>query len=107
MLKRGMPPVHPGEILKDMYLDPLDITVTGLASSINVARRTVSLIINGHSGISAEMALRLATAFNTTAEFWLNLQRSYDLWNASQKINLSSIKHLVAAKKATNISKRA
>ncbi|HEY1010068.1 MAG TPA: HigA family addiction module antitoxin [Daejeonella sp.] len=107
MLKKGMPPVHPGEILKEMYLDPMGITVTEFAQGLKVARRTVSLIINGHSGISAEMALRLSKAFDTTAEFWLNLQRNHDLWQASQKISLSGIRHWVAAKRTTGIGKRA
>lgn len=107
MLKKGMPPVHPGEILKEMYLDPMGITITEFAQGLKVARRTVSLIINGHSGISAEMALRLSKAFDTTAEFWLNLQRNHDLWYASQKLSLTGIKHWAAAKRSGDISKRA
>lgn len=94
-----MPPRHPGEILKEMYLEPMNITITQVAESLNVARRTVSLIINGHSGISAEMALRLAKAFDTTPELWLNTQRSYDLWNAGNKIKLTNVKHLVSVKR--------
>ncbi len=88
-----MPPTHPGEVLKEIYLEPLGISVTELAGNIGVARRTVSLIIKGHSGISAEMALRLSKAFNTTPELWLNLQRSHDLWYASQKVSLEAIRH--------------
>jgi plasmid maintenance system antidote protein VapI len=53
------------------------------------------------------MALRLSKAFDTTAEFWLNLQRNHDLWQASQKISLSGIRHWVAAKRTTGIGKRA
>ncbi|RXK83298.1 HigA family addiction module antitoxin [Filimonas effusa] len=94
MLKRGLPPVHPGEILKEMYLDPLEISVTELADNIGVARRTVSLLINQHSGVSAEMALRLAKAFGTTPQFWLNMQQSHDLWNAEKRVILKSIKQL-------------
>ena len=75
-----MPPVHPGEILKEMYLDPLKISVTALADNLGVARKTVSQLVNGHMGVSAEMALRLGKAFNTTPELWLNMQRNYDLW---------------------------
>lgn len=107
MLKREMPPVHPGEILQEMYLEPLNISITDLAKSLKVARRTISLIINGHSGISVEMALRLSTAFSTTVEYWLNLQRTYDVWNVSRKINVSNIKHLIPATKATRPAKRA
>jgi len=97
MLKRAMPPVHPGKILKEMYLEPMGIGVTMLAASLNVARRTISLIINGHSGISPEMALRLSKAFDTTPELWLNIQRSYDLWYAEKKVVLKNIQRLKAA----------
>jgi addiction module HigA family antidote len=104
MLKRAMPPLHPGEILKELYMNTLGIGVTELADNLKVARKTISLIVNGHSGISVEMALRLSVAFNTTPELWLNLQRSYDLWNASKTIILTDIKHLVPANKNRNIS---
>ncbi len=96
MLKREMPPVHPGNVLKEMYMQPLDISVTDLADNLGVHRRTISLLINEHSGISAEMALRLATAFETTPELWLNMQQQYDLWYAGQKVVLKSIRHLVS-----------
>lgn len=92
-----MPPVHPGEILKDMYLDSLGIGVTRFSTILGVGRRTVSLIINGHSGISAEMALRLSKALNTSPELWLNMQRDFDLWNAGKKIELKGIKSIVTA----------
>ena len=94
MLQQGMPPVHPGEILKEMYLDPLGITITALAGNLGVARKTVSQLINGHMGVSAEMALRLAKAFNTTPELWLNMQRNYDLWHAGTKIKITHIRSL-------------
>jgi addiction module HigA family antidote len=96
MIKREMPSKHPGSILKEMYLDPLGISVTDFAGNIGVARRTVSLVINGHSGISAEMALRLSKALNTTPEMWLNMQQKYDLWNVGKKITLTKIKHLIS-----------
>lgn len=92
MLKRGMPPVHPGMILKDMYMEPLSISVTDLADNLNVARRTISLLVNGHSGISAEMALRLSKAFNTSPELWLNMQQKYDLWAAQGKVRIGQIR---------------
>jgi len=96
-MKKEMPPVHPGEILKEMYLDPLDIGITEFSSVLGVARRTISLIINGHSGVSAEMALRLSKALNTTPELWLNMQRDFDLWRAGKKIELKGIKSIVTA----------
>lgn len=91
-LKRGLPPSHPGFILKEMYLTPMKITLTELATKFKVARKTISELVNGKVGISAEMSLRLAKAFNTTPEFWLNLQRNYDLFAASNKINLTEIR---------------
>ena len=94
MLQQKMPPVHPGEILKEMYLDPLGISITELADNLGVARKTVSQLVNGHMGVSAEMALRLGKAFNTTPELWLNMQRNYDLWHAGSKIKITHIRSL-------------
>jgi len=89
-----MPPVHPGEILKEMYLDPLGVSITDLADNLGVARKTVSQLVNGHMGVSAEMALRLGKAFSTTPELWLNMQRNYDLWQAGSKIKVTHIRSL-------------
>jgi antitoxin HigA-1 len=94
MLQQKMPPVHPGQILKEMYLDPLGITITGLADNVGVARKTISQLINGHMGVSAEMALRLGKAFNTSPELWLNLQRNYDLWQAGSRVKVTHIPSL-------------
>lgn len=74
-------PMHPGEILKESYLEPLNISVVEAARRLDVSRKTLSQLINGHSGISTEMACRLAKACGTTPKFWLNLQVNYDLWN--------------------------
>jgi addiction module HigA family antidote len=104
MLKREMPPVHPGTILKEMYLDPLEIGVGALADNIGVVRRTISLLVNEHSGVSAEMALRLSKTFGTTPQFWLNMQQTYDLWYAEKKVALKSIKSLSPVKSGTKIA---
>ena len=100
MLKQGMQPEHPGQILKDLYLDPLSLSQAEAADNLGVARKTLSMLLNGHQGISAEMALRLAKAFNTTAELWLNLQRDVDLWDAAQKVQVSKIKMFNKIRKA-------
>ena len=92
MLKQRMQPVHPGQILKELYLEPLSLSQSEAAGNLGIARKTLSMLLNGHQGISAEMALRLARAFNTTPELWLNLQRDVDLWDAEQKIHVSKIK---------------
>lgn len=94
MLKQGMPPVHPGEIMREMYLEPLEVSVTQLAENLSVTRKTVSQLVNGHMGVSVEMALRLAKVFDTTPELWLNMQRNYDLWHANSKIILRSVRSL-------------
>lgn len=77
-------PSHPGEILKRQYIEPLEITITDAAQAIGVTRQALSNLTNCHTDISIEMSLRLAKAFDTTPEFWLNLQKNYDLWHAQE-----------------------
>ncbi|MBI4215196.1 MAG: HigA family addiction module antidote protein [Parcubacteria group bacterium] len=77
-------PPHPGEIIKELYLKHLDITITQLASQLAVSRNALSSIINGHASISPEMAVKLSIAFDTTPESWLNLQSQFDLWRVQQ-----------------------
>lgn len=79
-------PPHPGEVLWGLDMEPAGLTVTQVAAHMGVDRKTLSRIINGRAGITAEMAIRLARAFNTTPELWLNMQRSYDLWHAKQRM---------------------
>ncbi len=75
-------PTHPGAILKEDYLDPLDITITDMAAMLGISRKTLSKILNENGSITPDMALRLSRAFGTTPDLWLNLQKNYDLWNA-------------------------
>lgn len=74
MAKNGMRPVHPGEILKEEYMIPLGLSAAALARALHVSAPTVNDIVLQRRGVSADMALRLAAAFDTTAQFWLNLQ---------------------------------
>ena len=90
-------PPHPGEVLRELCLEPLGITVTDAAKALGVARKTLSSILNGHSGISPEMALRLAKAFDTSPESWLNQQVQYDLWKAEQHSKKLKVKKMIAA----------
>ena len=84
MRTMNRPPAHPGRILKNLYLSPLGVTNTQLAETLGVSRKAVSTIVNEHKSVTPEMALRLSRAFpNTSPEFWLNLQRTYDLWQAA------------------------
>jgi addiction module HigA family antidote len=89
-------PPHPGEVLKALCLEPLGLTVTRAAGALGVSRRTLSAIVNGRSGISPEMAVRLSLAFDTTAESWLAQQLQYDLWQAEKKRASLRVKRLSA-----------
>jgi addiction module HigA family antidote len=90
-------PPHPGEIIRDICIDPLGLTVTGAAKAIGVTRKTLSSLLNGRSGISPEMALRLSKVFGRSPEGWLKLQLQYDLWNAKKKVDLNKLKRIEAA----------
>ncbi len=73
-------PAHPGEVLRELWLEPMGITITDAAARLRVARKTVSKIVNGHGPITPEMAIRIEIVFGTTAETWLNMQAAYDIW---------------------------
>jgi len=90
-------PPHPGEVLRELCLTPLALTVTDAARALGVSRKTLSSILNGRSGISAEMAVRLSIAFATTPESWLNQQLQYDLWQAERNRKKLRVKRLSAA----------
>jgi addiction module HigA family antidote len=79
-------PPHPGEILRELYLTPLGLTVKAGAEGLGVTRKALSELVNGHTDISRDMAIRLAKAFpNTDIRFWLDLQLQYDTWQAEQR----------------------
>ena len=90
-------PPHPGEVIRELCLAPLELSVTDAAKALGVSRKTLSAILNGRAGISPEMAVRLSIAFDTTAESWLTQQLQYDLWNAEQHRKDLNVKRLVAA----------
>ncbi len=90
-------PPHPGEILRELCLAPLGLSVTTAARALGVSRKTLSSILNGRSGISPEMAVRLSIAFNTTSESWLQQQLQYDLAQAELKRLSLRVKKLAAA----------
>ena len=75
-------PSHPGYILKKDYLEPLNISITSMAETLGVSRKTLSKILNERGSVTPDMALRLSRALSTTPGLWLNLQKSYDLWQA-------------------------
>lgn len=90
-------PPHPGEVLRDLCLAPLGLTVTGAAQALDVSRKTLSAILNGRAGISPEMAVRLSLAFGTTAESWMNQQVQFDLWHAERSRKKLRVVRLSAA----------
>ena len=77
--ERRLPPVHPGEILREDLMKPLGVSINQLGRDLRVPVTRISEIVNGRRGITADTALRLARYFGTTAEFWMNLQAKYDL----------------------------
>jgi addiction module HigA family antidote len=95
-MKMHSPP-HPGEVLRQLCLEPLNLTVTAAARSLGVSRKALSSILNGRAGISPEMAVRLSIAFDTSAESWLNQQLQYDLWHAEKNRKLLRAEKLSAA----------
>lgn len=91
-------PPHPGEVIKELCLEPLGLSVTDAAKALGVSRKTLSAILNGRSGISPEMALRLAKAFDTSPESWLNQQMQYDdLWQVERNLGELKVVKLVHA----------
>ena len=90
-------PPHPGEIIKELCIEPLGLSVTEAAKSLGITRKTLSALLNGRSGISSEMALRLSKVFGRTPEGWLKLQIQYDLWKTQKDLDLSQLKRIAAA----------
>lgn len=76
-------PAHPGEVLKELWLEPLGLTLTQAAMRLGVTRKTISKIINARGAITPQMALRLEIVFGTSAQAWMNMQTAYDLWQLS------------------------
>ncbi|MDF1796877.1 MAG: HigA family addiction module antitoxin [Coxiellaceae bacterium] len=78
-------PLHPGILVKDALIDNTGLSVTEAANHLGITRTTLSRLLNGHAGISPEMALRLAKFFETSIEHWLNLQTQYDIWLVNKR----------------------
>lgn len=73
-------PPHPGELLRELWLEPLSLSITAAAERLNISRKTLSEIVNARAAVSPEMALRLELAFGKSAQSWLGHQAAYDLW---------------------------
>ena len=96
MIKNGMRPIHPGEILFEEFMKPAEppINANRLAKALEVPANRITAIIKGQRGITGDTAVRLATLFDTTAEFWLSLQKTYELRLAEQALPGKVRKHI-------------
>lgn len=94
-----LPAIHPGEILREEYMAPLNMTAYALAKKLHVPRTRIERIIAEKTAISPDTALRLAKFFNTTAQFWLNMQNDYELKSLPDDVqnDISTIHQLEAA----------
>jgi len=97
MLQRKLPPNHPGSVLKELFIDGRELTITEVAAGLGMARANLSAVVNGHTGISPELAVKLSEAFGNSPQFWINLQNNYELWHAEQKVDRKGIRHFYKA----------
>jgi len=88
-------PPHPGEILNEFFIKENGLSISKTASHIGLSRQSLSELVNGKNGITAQTALKLAKAFNTSPRYWMNLQTAYDLTKAAQSVNTDEIESLV------------
>lgn len=87
-------PSHPGDVLMELYLLPLEMSMITLAKRLDVPRTRIERLVRGQTALSADTAMRLAAFFETTPEFWMNLQRAWDLARARETVNVSGIRPL-------------
>ncbi len=85
-------PPHPGEVIRELCIDPLGLTVTAAAKGLGVSRKALSELLNGHSGVSPEMAICISKAFGGSAESWLKQQMQYDLAQVQDKAGSINVK---------------
>jgi len=90
-------PAHPGEIVREECLKPLGLTVTAAAEALGVTRKALSDLLNGHAGVSPDMAIRLEKVFGGTADTWLRMQMQRDLWEARQRTDEIKVNRRFAA----------
>lgn len=90
-------PSHPGEVLDEFYLTPLGLSAISLARRLNVPRTRIERLVRGDTGVTADTAMRLARFFGTTPDYWMNLQRAWDLARARETVDVSGIEPLTAA----------
>ncbi len=101
MKTRKLPPIHPGETLKELFMDPLGLTQHKLAEALRISVSTVNRILNGKCSVTADTAMRLGRYFRTTPQFWLNAQARYDLDMAEDRME-AEIKRTVKPRPKNN-----
>ena len=87
-------PPHPGEFIRAVYLEPLNVSYRAVALKLHVAPSTFNRLVQGRSNISSEMALRLSKTLGRSPESWLAMQSNYNLWQARQHVNLNEVEKL-------------
>lgn len=90
-------PPHPGELLRELWLAPMGLSITAAAEQLGVSRKTLSEVVNGHSAITPEMALRLELAFGKSAQSWLGHQSAFDLWQLQPRAAMLGVRRVQAA----------
>jgi len=93
-------PAHPGEVIRELCLKPLNLTVTAAAEALGVTRKALSDLLNGHSGLSPDMAIRLEKVGWSSADHWLRMQLQRDLWEARQRADKIKVRRLPTAEPA-------
>ena len=112
-MARKRKPSHPGKILDELYIKPLDLNLQRLADRLQIARNTLFKIRSGRGSITPTIALSLAAAFDTTPQLWLNLQQTYDLWVEENEFEHESIQPIIkngkflSVKQNSEITRRA
>jgi len=87
-------PPHPGEFIREVYLEPFQLTGRQLAAKLGVAPSTLNRVLKGHSSVSSEMALRLSKALGRSPESWLAMQNHFDLWQARNSVDLDAVQKI-------------
>ncbi|WP_420426626.1 HigA family addiction module antitoxin [Algiphilus sp.] len=87
-------PPHPGAFIREVYMEPFEITGRQLAAKLGVSPSTLNRVLNGSSGLRSEMALRLSKALGRSPESWLTMQGNHDLWKARQSVNLDGVEKI-------------
>jgi addiction module HigA family antidote len=101
MARKAHPPIHPGEVLLEEFLEPMELSQYRLAKDISVPARRINEIVHGKRGITADTSLRLARYFDTSERFWMNLQTRYDLEVEKGRLRGRLVKEVAVHRKAS------